>query len=111
MLKVVADEAARAELSAGLDEICHEGPRRMLAAALEAEVDAYVEGLADEVDEHGNRLVVRNGQRGHGRSRPARVASIFVLHAWMTDTSIRRRVTGWGSRARSCRRGVASPRR
>jgi transposase-like protein len=32
----------------------------MLAAALEAEVDAYVSGLVDEVDEHGKRLVVRN---------------------------------------------------
>ena len=33
----------------------------MLAAALEAEVDAYVSGLMHEVDEHGKRLVVRNG--------------------------------------------------
>ena len=66
MLKVVADETARTELSAGLDEICREGARRMLAAALEAEVDAYVEGLADELDEVGNRLVVRNG---HARPR------------------------------------------
>jgi transposase-like protein len=33
----------------------------MLAAALEAEVDAYVSGLVDEVDEAGRRLVVRNG--------------------------------------------------
>ncbi len=33
----------------------------MLAAALEAEVDAYVSGLVDEVDENGKRLVVRNG--------------------------------------------------
>ena len=34
----------------------------MLAAALEAEVDAYVSSLiSDEVDEHGHRLVVRNG--------------------------------------------------
>src|SRR5262249_55216513 len=32
-----------------------------LAAALEAEVDAYVAGLVDERDERGRRLVVRNG--------------------------------------------------
>ena len=38
----------------------------MLGAALEAEVDAYVEAFADEVDEHGDRLVVRNG---HARPR------------------------------------------
>ena len=44
-----------------LDELVAEGARRMLAAALEAEVDAYVSSLVDEVDEHGHRLVVRNG--------------------------------------------------
>jgi putative transposase len=67
MLSVVVDEPARAELSLGLDEICREGARRMLAAALEAEVDAYVESLVDEVDGDGRRLVVRNG---HARPRP-----------------------------------------
>ena len=62
MLTVVADEDARAELTLGLDEICREGARRMLAAALEAEADAYVESLVDEVDGDGRRLVVRNGR-------------------------------------------------
>jgi hypothetical protein len=33
----VADEAAREDLAAGLDEIVREGTRRMLAAALEDE--------------------------------------------------------------------------
>ena len=33
----------------------------MLAAALQAEVAAYVEQFTDEVDEAGRRLVVRNG--------------------------------------------------
>ncbi len=61
MLKVVADEAARTELSGSLDEICREGARRMLAAALEAEADGYIEALAEQVDESGRRLVVRNG--------------------------------------------------
>ena len=61
MLRVVADEDARAELRLGLDEICREGARRMLAAALEAEADGYIAVLADERDERGHRLVVRNG--------------------------------------------------
>ncbi|MGH8997565.1 MAG: IS256 family transposase [Acidimicrobiales bacterium] len=61
MLRVVADERTSAELAAGLDEIVREGARRMLAAALEAEVDAYVSSLAGELDETGRRLVVRNG--------------------------------------------------
>jgi transposase-like protein len=44
-----------------LDEIAREGARRMLAAALKAESDAYVDALVDQVDEDGHRLVVRNG--------------------------------------------------
>ena len=44
-----------------LDEIVRDGARQMLAAALQAEVAAYVEAHADEVDEEGHRLVVRNG--------------------------------------------------
>jgi hypothetical protein len=33
----------------------------MLAAALQAEVAAYVEQFTDQVDEDGRRFVVRNG--------------------------------------------------
>ena len=36
----------------------------MLAAALQAEVAAYVERFTDQVDENGYRLVVRNGYHG-----------------------------------------------
>ena len=42
MLRVHVETAADAELSTALDELVAEGARRMLAAALEAEVDAYV---------------------------------------------------------------------
>jgi putative transposase len=61
MLSVITDEAARSELAMSLDELAREGARRMLAAALEAEVDAYIAALAALVDEHGHRLVRRNG--------------------------------------------------
>ncbi len=44
-----------------LDEIVRDGARQMLAAALRAEVAAYVEQFADQLDENGHRLVVRNG--------------------------------------------------
>ncbi|MDQ1033413.1 putative transposase [Streptomyces umbrinus] len=44
-----------------IDEIVREGARRMLAAALEAEVNTYIAELAEERDEGGRRLVVRNG--------------------------------------------------
>src|SRR5260221_13331923 len=44
-----------------IDEIVREGARRMLAEALQAEVDAYVAASASERDEDGRCLVVRNG--------------------------------------------------
>lgn len=44
-----------------LDGIVRDGARQMLAAALAAEVAAYVEQFIDQVDENGHRLVVRNG--------------------------------------------------
>jgi transposase-like protein len=44
-----------------LDEIARAGARRMLAEALEAEVEAYIEAARAERDEQGRALVVRNG--------------------------------------------------
>jgi transposase-like protein len=44
-----------------IDQIVREGARRMLAVALQAEVDAYIERFAGDRDENGHRLVVRNG--------------------------------------------------
>jgi putative transposase len=61
MLRVHVETSADAELSSTLDELVAEGARRMLAAALEAEVDAYVASFTDERDDQGHRLVVRNG--------------------------------------------------
>jgi transposase-like protein len=57
-----ADPPAVAGLDGSLiDEIVRDGARRMLAAALEAEVAAYIAAHLDEVDQDGRRLVVRNG--------------------------------------------------
>jgi putative transposase len=62
MLKVVQDPADPNSLAGSLlDEIVRDGARQMLAAALQAEVAAYVEAHRFEVDDHGRRLVVRNG--------------------------------------------------
>ncbi len=44
-----------------LDEIVKEGARRMLQAAIDAEVDAFIQQHADRTDEQGRRLVVKNG--------------------------------------------------
>ncbi|MFE2839426.1 IS256 family transposase [Streptomyces mirabilis] len=60
MLSVVNADGTT-ETGSLIDDIVREGARRMLAAALEAEVNAHIAELADQRDEHGRRLVVRNG--------------------------------------------------
>ena len=62
MLKIV-QEGSEANETGGsmLDEIVRAGARQMLAAALQAEVAAFVEAHRGEVDGDGRRLVVRNG--------------------------------------------------
>jgi transposase-like protein len=45
----------------GLDAIAREGARRMLAAALQAEVADYLAAASGERDERGRALVTRNG--------------------------------------------------
>jgi predicted amidohydrolase len=44
-----------------IDQIVREGARQMLAAALQAEVAAYIDQFADVRDGDGRRMVVRNG--------------------------------------------------
>jgi transposase-like protein len=65
MLRLVTESeatpAAPAPSVSLIDQIVRDGARRMLAAALEAEVAAYIDAHADQLDEHGRRLVVRNG--------------------------------------------------
>jgi putative transposase len=74
MLKVVGSEAVHGEVDGRslLDEIAREGARRMLVAALETEVAAYLEAHHDERDADGHALVVRNGK---GRTRKVTVGS------------------------------------
>ena len=68
MLTVVHDaDASNENGTAGgslLDEIVRDGARAMLVAALAAEVAAYIDAYAGEVDQDGYRLVVRNGYHG-----------------------------------------------
>jgi transposase-like protein len=56
-----ADEPRRDGGSSLIDELVREGARRMLAEALQAEVDGYIARFAAERDDKGHRLVVRNG--------------------------------------------------
>ncbi|MCA1730754.1 MAG: IS256 family transposase, partial [Actinobacteria bacterium] len=62
MHRVHHHEVARSEqLLLGLDEIVRQGAQQMLAHALQAEVEAYLEAAEGQRDEHGHALVVRNG--------------------------------------------------
>jgi transposase-like protein len=62
MLRVVeTEEGSKPEARSPLDVLALEGARRMLAAALEAEVADYVERHRAERAEDGRALVVRNG--------------------------------------------------
>ena len=86
MLTVVSDSAARDGSAAAapsgsslIDELVREGAQRMLAEALEAEVDADCARFADERDENGRRLVVRNGY--HDPREVTTCAGAVAVHA------------------------------
>jgi putative transposase len=64
-----AEEQAGA-IRQSVDDLAREGARRMLAAALEAEVADYIERHRAERDEQGRALVVRNG-----RAEPRRLTT------------------------------------
>ncbi len=66
-------------VSSVIDEIVREGAQRMLAAALRAEVAAYCAQFADERDENGCRLVVRNGY--HEPREVTTAAGAVQVHA------------------------------
>ena len=60
MLKIV--ESGKENQSLPLDELIRQGAQRLLLAAVEAEVEEYIQRHRSEVDGEGHRLVVRNGQ-------------------------------------------------
>src|SRR5215213_554371 len=87
MLSVVVDDQARAELALDLDGLFREGARRMLAVALEAEVEAYIAAHAELVDEHGHRLVVRNGH-APARTLTTGVGQVEVVRPRVDDRRV-----------------------
>src|SRR4051812_30764304 len=91
------------EVAVTLDELAREGARRMIAMALEAEVDDYVARFAEEVDVDGRRLVVRNG---HARQRRVTVGSgtVRVRAPRVNDKRVGPTAgSGRSSAQRSCR--------
>jgi len=70
MIKVSTDdgEGQAPEVQRSLDELAREGARRMIAAALELEVEQYVQSMHQLRDEDGHAQVVRNGKSHHERT-------------------------------------------
>ncbi len=75
------------EIAPALDELAREGARRMIAAALRAEADEYVECFDEERDEDGHRLVVRNG-RARGRKVTVGSGTIAIRAPRVNDKRI-----------------------
>jgi hypothetical protein len=82
----------------------------MLAQALAAEVEAYVAEFAGERDEHGHRLLVRNGYH-QPREVLTGAGAVEVTAPRVNDKRTDPVTGGCGSRRRSCRRGRARARR
>ena len=88
MLKVVQEGSEANEIGASmLDEIVRDGARQMLAAALQAEVAAYVDAHRGEVDADGHRLVVRNGHHAE-REVTTAAGAIAVRQPRVNDKRI-----------------------
>ncbi len=80
-----------------IDEIVHDGARRILAAALEAEVAANIESFATHVDKDGQWLVVRNGYRQERAVRTAAGAAAVKARRSTTSGLTRKPLSGSGS--------------
>lgn len=70
-------EAVLDEIHLSDDELARRGAQRMLALALQAEVDEYVGRHTGERTDNGHALVVRNGR---ARERTVQCGSGELLH-------------------------------
>ena len=91
MFKITTDDTngTDPEISQSLDDLAREGARRMIADALELEVEEYLSRVQHLRDEQGHAAAVRNGKgycqmlwiRKHGRRMPVR-RSRPARHPW-----------------------------
>jgi putative transposase len=61
-IKVEVEAGSDSPILSTLDEIVRAGARRMLAVALEAEVEAYIQAHKNEREKSGRAMVVRHGK-------------------------------------------------
>jgi len=95
MVSIEEERTQGNALPMDLDELAREGARRMLVAALEAEVEAYLEEHRGERDEQGHARVTRNG-RARERSVTVGSGTVKVQAPRVND----RRVDEHGERER-----------
>ena len=62
VVKLIDPEEVAENAQSVLDELVREGARRMLQAALETEVQAFINHHKDKLMEDGTQAVVRNGR-------------------------------------------------
>lgn len=64
MVKITTDQTdgTNFEINQSLDDLAREGARRMIAAALELEVEEFLEKVKHLRDENGHAIAVRNGK-------------------------------------------------
>jgi putative transposase len=87
MIKLTTDGAAgkAPEIAQSLDELVREGARQMIAAAVELEVEEYVQALCHLRDEQGHALVVRNGKSHHERTVQTGAGSVHIRAPRVND--------------------------
>jgi hypothetical protein len=92
IIAVASEQAEQAGLRSDLDALVREGARRMLLAALKAEVDEYVSQHAGVCDEAGHAMVVRNGV-GEPQTVTTKAGELEVQAARVNDRRENRRFT------------------
>ena len=87
MFKLVTNdiEGQAPETAQSLDELARQGARRMIATALELEVEQYVQALRHLRDGQGHALVVRNGASHHERTVQLGAGSIKIKAPRVND--------------------------
>ena len=85
MFKLTTNDIEAPEIAQSLDGLARQGARRMIAAALELEVEEYVQALRHLRDDQGHALVVRNGTSHHERTVQLGAGSIKIKAPRVND--------------------------
>jgi putative transposase len=95
MFKLTTDdrEGQAPEIRQSLDDLAREGARRMIAVALELEVEEYLRSHRDMRDGQGHALVVRNGKSHHERTVQMGAGSIKIRTPRVNDRRAQHRFT------------------